>query len=166
MEFKKKKIVRQFALEGSPSGSAGRPRMLASCGDQEDQASLTTVRKRNTKRGLRSKTTIAERNTKRSIKRRIARRKHKKIFRLSKHTATTNNKLGFGLGTQHNYHKNQARQRATNCYSEHQGNKQTRGKRRNRPLDERKQHRHTSTTRNKITTQQKGNQKGIHMVFQ
>jgi hypothetical protein len=49
--------------------------MLASCGDQEDHASLT----KDTKRGLRSKTKIADKNNKRSIKRRIARLKHKTL---------------------------------------------------------------------------------------
>jgi len=77
---KKRKLIRQFFLEGPPSGSAGRPRSLATCGDQEDQASLIKrIRKRNTKRGLRSKNEIAERSAKRSFKRRKARQRHKTL---------------------------------------------------------------------------------------
>ena len=44
----------KIALEGLPSGSAGLPRELAHSGDQVVQASQVN-RKRNTKRGLRSK---------------------------------------------------------------------------------------------------------------
>jgi len=47
---KKRKIIRQLALEGSPSGSAGQPWMLASCGDQEDHANLIKLTKSETQK--------------------------------------------------------------------------------------------------------------------
>ena len=68
----------EIALEGLPSGSAGQPRELALGGDQETQADPRRKRKRNHKRGLRSKIKIAERNKKRSFKRRIARSQKRK----------------------------------------------------------------------------------------
>jgi hypothetical protein len=69
---KQRKIIKANALEGLPSGDPGQPRGFAFCGDQMTQA---IPRKRNSKRGLRSKQKIEERKTKRSFKRREARRR-------------------------------------------------------------------------------------------
>ena len=54
MNSKQRKITKTIAPEGLPSGSPGQPRGFAFCGDQATQA-IPQARKRNTKRGLRSK---------------------------------------------------------------------------------------------------------------
>ena len=69
MNSKQRKSQKTPAPEGLPSGSPGQPRGFAFCGDQATQA-IPQARKRNTKRGLRSKENRRKKNQKNIQKKR------------------------------------------------------------------------------------------------
>jgi len=71
-------------------GTAGPPRGLALCGDQNPDPSQLPQRHRNTKRGLRSNRARENRREKRTKKRREARREHRRRRQLEKPRANQN----------------------------------------------------------------------------